>query len=181
MHITLKTPRLTLRPIGPEDLKTTFAYAGCPENARYMVYLPHASPEETLVFLRAAAQEWQKDAPLLYEFAVMLGTQHIGGVSLTLDDAHAEAELAWILHRDYWHKGYASEAAMALRDFGLHELRLRRIFATCDARNAASARVMERIGMALETEHGVRCNRCEPGVPAQELAYALYAANEWPQ
>ena len=149
MHITLKTPRLILRPIGPNDLETTFDYAGHPENARYMVYLPHASPEETLAFLRTAAQEWQKDAPLLFEFAVMLGTQHIGGVSLTLDDARTEAELAWILHRDYWHKGYASEAAMALRDFGLHELGLRRIFATCDARNAASARVISPFGFIV--------------------------------
>lgn len=173
MHITLKTPRLILRPIGPEDLETTFAYAGCPENARYMVHLPHASLEETRSFLCTAAQEWQKDAPALYEFAVMLGSRHIGSVSLTLDDARTEAELAWILHRDYWHNGYASEAATALRDFGLHELGLRRIFATCDARNAASAHVMERIGMVLEDGRGVRCNRCEPGVSARELTYVL--------
>ncbi|MFC0213753.1 GNAT family N-acetyltransferase [Paenibacillus chartarius] len=46
--------------------------------------------------------------------------------------------------------GYASEAAYALCKFGFTDLRLHRIFATCRPENAASSRVMEKIGMTQE-------------------------------
>jgi RimJ/RimL family protein N-acetyltransferase len=47
-------------------------------------------------------------------------------------------------------RGYATEAAQALLDFGLTGGGLHRITATCDPENAASARVLEKIGMTRE-------------------------------
>ena len=173
--VILTTQRLVLRPIGPDDLETTHAYAGNPKNAWYMFFLPYASSEETLEALHASAQEWEKDAPLLYDFAVLLDEKHIGSVSITLNPDRTEGELAWILHMDYWHKGYAAEAATALRDWSFSTLHLRRIFAMCDARNVASSRLMERLGMVLEDDTGTRCNRSEPDNVVPELTYAIYA------
>lgn len=46
--------------------------------------------------------------------------------------------------------GYATEAAKQLIAFGFNELNLHRIFATCDARNIASAKILEKAGMIKE-------------------------------
>jgi hypothetical protein len=50
----------------------------------------------------------------------------------------------------FWGKGYATETANALVDFGFDKLNLHRVFATCDPANTASAHVLEKIGMKRE-------------------------------
>ena len=52
-----------------------------------------------------------------------------------------------MLARDAWGRGYATEAARALVAAGFAQLGLRRIVATCDPANAASARVLEKAGL----------------------------------
>ncbi len=51
------------------------------------------------------------------------------------------------MNPDFQSKGYATEAAVALIRFGFEQLQLEVIYATCDARNSASFRVMEKLGM----------------------------------
>ncbi|MCK4510553.1 GNAT family N-acetyltransferase, partial [bacterium] len=54
------------------------------------------------------------------------------------------------LRRDAWGRGLAMEAAAGLIGFGFEQLRVHRIWATCDTRNVRSARVLEKAGMKLE-------------------------------
>lgn len=54
MYIELKTDRLRLRPLGFADLEAVHIYAGDPENARYMMFLPKESKAETARELRYA-------------------------------------------------------------------------------------------------------------------------------
>jgi hypothetical protein len=63
-----------------------------------------------------------------------------------------EAELGFRLACPYWGRGYATEAAMAARDYALHRLLLPRLIAMIDPDNVASVRVAEKIGMTLESE-----------------------------
>ena len=56
--MTIQTDRLVLRPLCVDDLETTHRYASDRENARYMMFLPNDSEEETLDFLREAQEEW---------------------------------------------------------------------------------------------------------------------------
>jgi RimJ/RimL family protein N-acetyltransferase len=58
--------------------------------------------------------------------------------------------MGWVLRRDAWGNGYATEAAEALLRFGVQSLGLHRVEATCAPANEASARVMARIGMRYE-------------------------------
>src|SRR5262249_41558748 len=68
-----------------------------------------------------------------------------------------EAVLAFYLAREYWGRGLATEAGRAFIRFGFAQLRLRRIVATVQVGNAASCRLMEKLGFALvRTERGVR-------------------------
>lgn len=63
-----------------------------------------------------------------------------------------ETELGWKLDRRAWGNGYASEAAIACRDWGLGELGLTRLISLIALENTASIRVAERVGESFERE-----------------------------
>jgi len=70
------------------------------------------------------------------------------GLRLAREDRHAELGY-WIGVSD-WGRGLCTEAAAAVVDYGFEVLGLHRIFATYFARNPASGRVLEKLGMAIE-------------------------------
>ncbi len=154
----LRTPRLTLRPADLSLLTSTHAYAGNLENTHFMMFLPYATEEETADMLRSAEEEWAKEAPERYEFAIFLGDTHIGGITLYMQEDRTVAELGWVLHKDHWRKGYVTEAALAVMDFA-RSIGVKRIFACCDSENVASYKAMEKLGMRLVKDDGVRTNR----------------------
>jgi len=87
------------------------------------------------------------------EFGIeLLGEGKIFGlIGLTdLDAKHASAELGFLLDERYWGHEYASEAAAVVVWFGFHVLKLNRIYARHLASNAASARVLTKVGMKRE-------------------------------
>ncbi len=53
-------------------------------------------------------------------------------------------EIGWVFNPDYYNKGYASEAAQALLNYGFKDMQLHRIIATCQPQNIASYKVMEK-------------------------------------
>lgn len=168
----LQTPRLTLRPASLNDLHTTHAYAGDLENTRFMMFLPYADLEETSDFLRSAEDEWAKPLPERYEFAICLKGMHIGGVTLYMQEDRTEAELGWVLHKEYWRQGYVTEAALALMDFA-RSIGVKRLFACCDSENVASYKTMEKLGLRLCKADGVRTNRSMGEEQRVELTYEV--------
>ena len=63
-----------------------------------------------------------------------------------------ETEVGYRLVREFWGRGFATEAAAAVRDYGFGTLGLARLIAIIDPRNAASIRVAEKTGMRFEKE-----------------------------
>ena len=63
----------------------------------------------------------------------------------------ARAELGWVLHPDHAGRGYATEAVRALLRVAFEDLGVCRVTANCFTDNVASWRLMERVGMRLET------------------------------
>ena len=71
----------------------------------------------------------------------------------TLRDAvEPEVELGWTLAREFWGFGFATEAALAVRDFALRTLDRRRLISLIQAENARSIRVAEKLGMNYERD-----------------------------
>ena len=171
MPMQSKTERLVLRPLGTADLQTAHAYASDAETTAYMLRLPNRTLQQTQQFLLCAEQEWQKQSPRFYEFAITLAGRQIGAVSLYLEEEEPAGELGWILQKSYWRQGFATEAALAVREFA-RGLGLRRLTAHCDARNTASRRVMEKIGMSLEDGTGTRVYP-KTGETARELLFGI--------
>lgn len=156
--ILIKTPRLTLEPLGMKHLNSTHKYAADPELTRLMVFLPVEDIAETERYLRRCESEAAKPQPQFLEMAIMLWERHIGSVSAYLEENGTAWELGWILSREFHGKGYAAEAARGLMEY-CRTVGPSRFIAHCDSENTASRRVMEKLGMSLrEISHG-RKNR----------------------
>lgn len=172
MYIELKTERLILRHYGLSDFDDVHEYAGDKDDIKYMLFLPNETEEDTREFLRDVESEWAKDEPDYYEFGLILDGKLIGGVGLYMEDNRTKAELGWTLNKRFRGKGYVTEAAKAIMKYAIDEFHVTEIFAHCDTRNIPSARVMERLGMELESEGDRHYDRT--GEDAREYKYSIH-------
>jgi len=154
--MTLDTPlhtrRLTLRDFREADWQAVHRYAVDPEVVRYMAWGPNTEAE-TQEFVRRTLEHQAAEPRRHFGLAVTLNPDGrlIGACNITAagtDDRGGY--IGYVLRRDHWRQGYATEAARALLGFGFGSLGLHRIIATCDTDNGASARVMEKAGMRRE-------------------------------
>ena len=94
------------------------------------------------------------------------------------DDEPREAIVWYTLHPDAWNRGYTTEAARALVDFGFRTLGLHRVGADCDPANVASWRVLEKLGMRREGH--LREKFWIKGEWVDSLIFAILD-HEWPE
>ena len=169
----IETKRLLLRDLKETDAQAVHDYASDDEVVRYMDWGPN-NREETEAFIHRAL-EAQKEKPRHhYTLAITLKTDKklIGscGVHVSNPD-NREGWIGYCLNKHFWGKGYATETAKALVKFGLEELCLHRVFATCDPQNTSSARVLEKTGMKLEGH--IREHKLVKGKWRDSLLYAV--------
>ena len=148
----LQTEQLILRPHRADDWSAVAAYAYHPDVLRYR---PDdiRSPAPMQAHLQHLVDLQHQQPRTSYHFAITLSARDrlIGWCGLSLSDrAHRIAELRYELDRAYWGMGYVTEAAQALVDWGFSSLQLHRIVAECHPANAASMRVMQKLGMIYE-------------------------------
>lgn len=155
----INTERLVMVPLGLEHLVSTHKYAGDLANTKYMVHLPNTDMDETRSFLQKVQDEWKKPVPEFYEFAVLLDNEHIGAVSIDIEQDKAEGELGWIIGKEYWGNGYAVEAAREVINFAVQECKVKKIIAHCDSENINSYKVMKKLGMLLVSKERGRKNK----------------------
>ncbi len=150
--VRLAGERVTLREFVLNDWPAVHDYACRPEASRYQAWGPN-TPEESRAFVEEAVASARAEPRSRYELAVELtGTRRlIGSGELQVHSRRfREGEISYIIHPELWGRGYATEVARLLLRFGFAALGLHRIFATCDPRNVASARVLEKAGMTFE-------------------------------
>jgi len=169
----IHTARLTLRPFQPEDAEPLRILAGDRAIADTTISVPHPFTAEDA---RAWITEYARaDSVCMHRyFAVVLRSEGalIGAVALRdIDREHAQAELSFWIGRAYWGRGLATEAASAALRFAFEELQLNRVTAYHMVRNAASRRVLARLG--FQGEGLLRQRVRKWGVFEDVLAYAL--------
>ena len=71
-------------------------------------------------------------------------------VALGIDASHDKADLHYWLSREFWGRGYATEAAQRLMQYGFETFALHRMQASHSTRNPASGRVLRKLGMRYE-------------------------------
>jgi len=176
----IETYRLRLRPFTRGDVDAVFAYRQREDVARYLFDEPMSREScAEAVQARVGQIGFEKEGDKIFLAVERLdGLAMIGEVSLILRSLeHRQAELGYILHPDYQGCGYATEASRAVLALGFEGAGMHRIYARCDARNAASARVMERLGMRREAHF--RGHMLVKGAWDEELIYAMLE-DEWP-
>jgi len=144
---TLTTERLLLRPFTLADAPAVQRLAGAREVALNTLLIPHPYPE-------GAAEAWisKPSDPNNVTFAITLrdGGELVGAMGLVVGREHDRAEIGYWIAVEHWNRGYATEAAREVMRYGFEELNINRIFAMYFARNAASGRVMQKLGMRHE-------------------------------
>lgn len=148
----LTTERLVLRHLVPDDLAELYALYSDPELRRYF-------PEGTLSYDETREElEWFLNGHPARPELGLWATIHrpsgrfIGRCGLLpwTIDGRDEVEVAYLLDRAFWGQGLATEAGLALVDYGFGRLGLSRLICLIDPDNEPSARVARRLGMTFE-------------------------------
>ena len=175
----LETSRLTLRPFVADDFDALHETRSDPEVVRYL-YEEAFSPSETRVALekKMAATEWNAEGDWIGPAVVERESGLlVGDVGMNWrSERDRTAEVGFIFDPRHQGKGFATEAAGALIDWAFTTANMHRVIGRCEARNAASARVLEKLGMRLEA-HLVE-NEWVKGEWQSELVYAVLE-HEW--
>jgi len=148
----IETERLSLREFRLGDEPDIHDYASDPEVVRFMQWGPNTRDATRLV-LRNWLKEQEVGIESTVTLAIELKSEHrlIGAIRLSVkDERNRTADFGYTLNRRYWNRGYGTEASRALLDTCFRKLGIHRMFATCDTRNIASYRVMEKLGMRRE-------------------------------
>ena len=169
--IEMNTERLKLRPMRLADADAILTYSSDEKWAQYHAKLPDMHIIEEFVAQHVLAP-WADDP----RFSIVLDSEVVGGIGLTIDRKYAHGELAYSLARKYWGKGLVIEAAREVVRWGFSEQGLAKIWTRADALNTQSTRVMEKLGMTLE---GVlRAQTVVRGERRDEVRYGLLR-DEW--
>lgn len=193
--LVLRTQRLVLRGYRAEDVAAVHRFASDPQLSAYVEWGPN-TPQDSRNFLTACLAEKNRDPRLAYTFAITApdgggpaAGDPFGSVGLTVDgDAGSRGagspgpaatagptgrtgEVGYVIAADRWGRGYATEAAAAVVQFGFNTLGLDRISATCRPGNTASARVLAKMGMVLQAR--LPAHKLIRGQREDSLLYSL--------
>jgi RimJ/RimL family protein N-acetyltransferase len=159
----ISTERLVLRPLEASDAPDVFEYQRIPDVLRYIPWPERDRGEGFEATARRAAARVLAGEGDYFVLAMTLpgtpsigdddddGARVIGDVMVRVSSfSNARLELGWIVHPDFQRRGYAHEAAAAVRDFVFDRLEPHRLEAFLDPRNTASAALCERLGMRHE-------------------------------
>ncbi|OIR09387.1 MAG: hypothetical protein BEU05_02630 [Marine Group III euryarchaeote CG-Bathy2] len=153
----LLTERLCLRPCREPDLESLTATIGEPAVSDWLCNLPQpytlADAREFMQRTAAPGAGWEGIIALRDS-----GTL-VGGVRLTIV-GDKEADLGYWVARARWGRGYATEAAVALLEWGFHELALQRVIASTLPGNLPSQRVLRQLGFRYTGMRPTKTGTC---------------------
>ncbi len=175
----LETSRLTLRPFVEADFGALHAMRSDPEVARYL-YREPLSEDETrdLLTKKIATPTWAREGDWLSAAVVVRASGATVGdlVLYWVSERDRTAEVGFVFDPRHQGNGFATEATRALVDWVFTSAGFHRVIGRTEARNGASARVLEKLGMRLEAR--LVENEWIKGEWQSELVYAVLD-REW--
>jgi RimJ/RimL family protein N-acetyltransferase len=148
------TERLTIRPVTPEDFARLYEIRSLPDVTYWLTGAPQS--------LEEYVERYGTPERLATTLVSETGEGIVGDLFLGLDTPYSQIEVrarsehtsgvvGWLIDPAYSGRGYATEAAAELLRICFEDLGLRRVVAGAFADNAASVRIMEKIGMRIES------------------------------
>jgi len=149
----LETKRLVLRQINSGDFEELYRMNSDPVIMKYVGDGSTRTRDQMIKELEMLISHYTRK-PGLGIWATVLKESDIfvGASGLVYYDNTPEIELGYRMLKEYWNKGYATEASLGLLDYGFKTLRLNKVVSSAHVDNLASRRVMEKIGMTYMDE-----------------------------
>lgn len=145
-----ETERLAARLPRAEDAPAVFAaYAGDREVTKYLSWMKYSEVAPLEKYLREQDEVWKTGKGHFSWLLSLRGTEAPAG-SIGFSILDGKALFGYVIAKELWGRGLASEALRWLVDWTLSQPELFRAWAFCDVENPASARVMEKAGMLRE-------------------------------
>ena len=173
----LATERLVLRRFRLADAATLAAYRSDPDVARYQSWSAPFPPERARALVAGFVAR-DPESPGWFQWAIEHAADrvHIGDLGVALHENRMQAEIGFTLAPAYQGRGYAAEAVRGMLDHLFRVRGLHKVSAEADARNIASARVLERVGFVREGL--LRSHTWIKNEWTDDLIYGLLA-DEW--
>lgn len=147
---TFATARLLARKPRASDAPAVFAaYASDPVATRFLSWKAYSEIPPLEQFLQARAEDWEQDHRR-YGYMLCLRDTDTPIGSIGVDIAGDKTLFGYVLGRAHWGQGLMPEALSYLVNWSFEQPEIFRAWAFCDVENPASARVMEKAGMARE-------------------------------
>lgn len=150
INSVMSTKRLTLREMNKDDVGSLMKIFSDPEAMKY--YPSTKDKRQTMEWI-----EWTLDNYKQYGVGLWIVEDKVTGDFLGQCgivpqevDGEIEMEIGYLFVRSAWGNGYATEAALACKNYASEQMKLRRIISLPDVDNFPSTKVAERIGMNIE-------------------------------
>ena len=153
-HLPLETERLLLRPYAQGDTAEITRLLNDTEMARFLMVVPHPFVEfDARTLVKAAWRRLTGGRGFDLLITIKDGGKPVGSVGVGLHDEGRRGELGFWVGRDYWGRGYASEAARRMIEFSTETLGVTRLTGTVATDNDGSLAVLAKLGFT-ETGRG---------------------------
>lgn len=169
MKTILETPRLLLREMTTSDLP---AICRVLQDEKTMYAYEHAfSDEEAQAWLNNQLRRYREDGFGLWAVVLKESGEIIGQCGITLQDVNGEwvPEVGYLFERAYWHQGFATEAAIACKEYAFSVLGLNTVYSIIRDNNIASQNVAKRNGMTV-------CGRIVKHYYGMDMPHLVYRA-----
>lgn len=145
-----RTERLLARQMSLGDLDFIASLLADPEVMRF--YPKVYSRDEAQTWIERQLQRYEEDGYGLWLILDQQSGEPVGQVGLLLQtvDGRQEPEVGYLIHRPFWRRGYATEAALATRDYAFETLAVDRVVSLIRPENLPSQGVARKLGMEPE-------------------------------
>ena len=151
MRVTLKTPRMTLRPMRVSDGDALHAIWGDAEAMRYWDWPPAQSAEVTRNVIARQVEDAKHGDAIYWSMCLDGRRAPIGACDLSdIDTHHRRAEIGYLLAREFWGQGLAIEALRVVVAYATNALKLERLSARTHSGNARSTALLKKLGFKHE-------------------------------
>ncbi len=141
----LETDRLILRPLDEKDIDAIFAMRSDPEVMRFI--REPQNRDESANWVGLVSSLWATEQIGFCAMVEKSLGKFVGWCGLWRLKETGEIEVGYAVAKEFWGKGYATEAALKFLDYAFEKLEPEKIVAVARPKNAASRRVMEKLGM----------------------------------